>query len=339
MNMRNMKQQGLGLVEIMIAMVLGLVLTIGMTEIFIANKQAHKSQESLSHIQENARFAIETMARNIRMAGYMGCANLDAVPPNVIADPPPSGGFSAATAVMGSEVDDAGAWAPVYDGVAPVGVVKGTDVIRVGHADDCGAYLVGNMKSDNANIQVNSDNTCGFEQGDHLLITDCKNADLFRAGTVSVGASSGKLAIPHPMSVNIDNRLSTIYGPDARVYKFIQIDYYIKENPFGEPSLYRRSFGVEEELVEGIEDLEITYGEDETNDLTADRYVDANVVGTGAGQGWGKVTGVRVQLGLRSIRNNVALGDTTYVYDGANVTNRRLRQNTTFTVGLRNRSQ
>ncbi|MES9886642.1 MAG: prepilin-type N-terminal cleavage/methylation domain-containing protein, partial [Candidatus Sedimenticola sp. 6PFRAG1] len=61
--MRNMKQQGLGLVEIMIAMVLGLVLTIGMTEIFIANKQAHKSQESLSHIQENARFAIEPSAR------------------------------------------------------------------------------------------------------------------------------------------------------------------------------------------------------------------------------------------------------------------------------------
>ena len=67
------KQYGFSLIEIMISMVLSLVLIGGVIEIFVANKQTYRMEEALSRTQENARYAVEYLQREIRMAGYFGC--------------------------------------------------------------------------------------------------------------------------------------------------------------------------------------------------------------------------------------------------------------------------
>jgi type IV pilus assembly protein PilW len=69
------KQQGLTLVELMIAMALGLVLIGGVTGVFIANQTTYRVNEALSNMQENARVAFQLMARDIRSAGFSGCTN------------------------------------------------------------------------------------------------------------------------------------------------------------------------------------------------------------------------------------------------------------------------
>ncbi|QBL10201.1 prepilin-type N-terminal cleavage/methylation domain-containing protein [Rheinheimera sp. D18] len=69
------KQQGLTLVELMIAMVLGLVLIGGVTGVFIANQTTYRVNEALSSMQENARIAFQLMAHDIRSAGFSGCTN------------------------------------------------------------------------------------------------------------------------------------------------------------------------------------------------------------------------------------------------------------------------
>ncbi|MES9962442.1 MAG: PilW family protein [Candidatus Sedimenticola sp. 20ELBAFRAG] len=351
MNRVNPRQQGMGLIEIMIAMVLGLMLTIGMVEIFIANKQAYKSQDSMSRIQESGRFAMEIMARNIRMAGFQGCANLDIVIPNVIADPPPGAGFGSNQSVLGWEKTGPGNTAfdgytdsfantyPVHiDALERADILEGTDVITVNRASDCGAYLVGNLIADNANIQLNPDNTCEFAAGEILIISDCVNTDIFRATNVSQGAA--KITIAHANNMNTTNRLSKPYGEDAQIYKFIQLDYFVKENDYGRPALFEIiNGGPPRELVEGIEDMQAEYGEDTTDDLTADRYVDAPDVGVG-GFGWGKLTGLRLTLDMRSIRDNVAVAPRTITYKGdAAYSDKRLEQSMAATIGLRNRAQ
>jgi len=68
-------QKGLTLIELMIAMALGLFLITGVLTIFVNTKQTYIDQDATSQLQENARFALEMIGREIRMAGYTGCSN------------------------------------------------------------------------------------------------------------------------------------------------------------------------------------------------------------------------------------------------------------------------
>jgi len=66
----NDKQRGVSLVEIMVALVAGLILMAGVIRIFVANKQTYRVNEAAARIQENARVAMEFLGRHARMAGY-----------------------------------------------------------------------------------------------------------------------------------------------------------------------------------------------------------------------------------------------------------------------------
>lgn len=60
----------MSLIEIMIALVISLFLIAGVIQLFIGSKQTYRSQDALSRIQENGRLAMESMATDIRMAGW-----------------------------------------------------------------------------------------------------------------------------------------------------------------------------------------------------------------------------------------------------------------------------
>lgn len=67
------QQAGLTLVEIMIALLIGLFLIAGIIQLFINTKQTYRLQEALARLQENGRFAMDFIGRDIRMAGYKAC--------------------------------------------------------------------------------------------------------------------------------------------------------------------------------------------------------------------------------------------------------------------------
>ncbi|MDP1699036.1 MAG: PilW family protein [Xanthomonadaceae bacterium] len=75
----NQKGQGFSLVEMMIAITLASFLLIGLIQIFAGSKAAYRLSEGLSRSQENGRFALEFMQRDIRMAGHFGCVNQQAL--------------------------------------------------------------------------------------------------------------------------------------------------------------------------------------------------------------------------------------------------------------------
>ena len=61
---------GFSLVELMVAMTIGLALTLVVAQLFLGSRQTQATQDDLARIQEGARFAVELMAKELRMAGY-----------------------------------------------------------------------------------------------------------------------------------------------------------------------------------------------------------------------------------------------------------------------------
>jgi len=94
----NRRQHGLTLVELMIAMVLGLVLVAGAIQLLVSNKQSYRLQDSLSRLQENGRFAIQLLSDDIRMSGFH----------DPFTGPAPFAFFTASTPTGAAIADDLG---------------------------------------------------------------------------------------------------------------------------------------------------------------------------------------------------------------------------------------
>lgn len=67
--------RGIGLIELMIAMTLGLIVVLAVTNIFISAKNTYLSQNAAAAMQEDARFVLSKMLQEIRMVGMFGCIN------------------------------------------------------------------------------------------------------------------------------------------------------------------------------------------------------------------------------------------------------------------------
>jgi type IV pilus assembly protein PilW len=67
---KRQRQRGVTLVELLVAMLVSLVLMAGIVEIFLSNKRTYRLQEALARVQEDGRFAVEALNRDIRLGGY-----------------------------------------------------------------------------------------------------------------------------------------------------------------------------------------------------------------------------------------------------------------------------
>ena len=332
------KQQGLTLVEILVALVISLVLMIGVTQIFVANKVTYRTQEGLARLQENGRYAINRIAKSVREAGYFGCAGMEITNPNVIANNPPAdlSSINIETAIDGDD--------NVTSGNA-FNAKAGTDIITLRGAGDEGVGLTGNLTPINANIQI-SNGYDKFDADDLIMITDCRTADLFRATSVSTGNTGGvKITIAHSQSSNTSNNLSKPYGSDAFVLRPFIHSYFIRDtgrdNDAGDDiyALYYQDMNANVfELVEGVSDLQVLYGVDQDGNRAADVYMTATQVDA---VGWDKVVSARLSLLTDSVENSLQepasysfLGNTSIPAAG----DFRLRQEFTRLVAIRNRT-
>lgn len=68
-------QSGVSLIELMIALLIGTLLILGAIQVFAASRSAYMISEGIARVQENGRFALDFLQRDIRMAGHMGCVN------------------------------------------------------------------------------------------------------------------------------------------------------------------------------------------------------------------------------------------------------------------------
>ncbi|VAX07177.1 hypothetical protein MNBD_GAMMA26-1449, partial [hydrothermal vent metagenome] len=64
---------GVTLVELMVAMGISLLLGAGFVQMFVSNQVTYNLTESLSRMQENSRYTLDNLKREIQMAGFTGC--------------------------------------------------------------------------------------------------------------------------------------------------------------------------------------------------------------------------------------------------------------------------
>jgi type II secretory pathway component PulJ len=70
---RLLYQHGFSLIELMISTILGIFLLFGLVQIYLSAKKTYIAQQNITHIQENGRYAIYFLNKEIRMAGYAAC--------------------------------------------------------------------------------------------------------------------------------------------------------------------------------------------------------------------------------------------------------------------------
>ncbi|MBX9754254.1 MAG: prepilin-type N-terminal cleavage/methylation domain-containing protein [Pseudomonadaceae bacterium] len=71
----NTHQSGFSLIEIMIALVIGLIMILGVTEIFLTASRSGVTSSDLARVQESGRIALELVSKEVRRAGYKGCVS------------------------------------------------------------------------------------------------------------------------------------------------------------------------------------------------------------------------------------------------------------------------
>lgn len=68
--MRRARHGGFTIVEFLVAMTIGLIVSLALGQIFLGVRQSFSSQEDSSRMQENMRFAAQALSRALRQAGY-----------------------------------------------------------------------------------------------------------------------------------------------------------------------------------------------------------------------------------------------------------------------------
>ncbi|MDH5437028.1 MAG: PilW family protein, partial [Gammaproteobacteria bacterium] len=335
------KQHGLTLIEMMVALVLSLIIMGGVIQIFISNKATYRMNEAMSRVQENGRFATMFLTQDIRMAGFQGCGitgNLTntlqtACSSTYCGVDDYSKGIQGFDNVTGSiSVDASITFTPKSE----------TDVVVVYSSADSGISL----EKNNSGAQVfvtdtgtvsggcpdGSDKISGLCDGDILLVSDCSKSRIFQttgftlASASACGSTSGGdcLNLQHAASGTPGNNPSSWggssapeseqFGSDASLFKMATYYYYIASNSSGSPALFKREGrNTPQELVEGVENMQILYGEDTDagdGDGVANQYVNAATVAD-----WNKVVSVRISLLLQTIEDNVASEVINYNYN------------------------
>lgn len=377
-----MRWKGFSLIELMVSMVIGLLLLVGLSSIYVATSQSARFQSATAQIQNNARYAFEFMAMDIRMLGFTG--SRDANPMNLVDISDPDSDICLLIDIFGNK-DCTDGMGPLvgFENTNPPGVdvcaasgsspscyLANTDSLAVVHVDTMNKYGISSHTAGTSfTLSTWPDNDEPTE-GEIFVAADYTHTAVFQISATNPGArivSYGTNSSIVPGNSGTD--LGKFGGGNNAInlYRLSGAFYYIGKNPIGEPALYRYKLGLEtdpttgaikinpytavgtsEELVQGVENMQITYGVDTSADDTArsplpgdgnvDVYWTARQVRIGSGMQsticragnsarWKCVLSIRIQLTLVSGQDE-KLGTTS---------DKLLRKTFSNTIAIRNR--
>jgi len=315
-------QLGVSLIELMIALVVGLLLLGGLIQVYLSSKQSYNAQEQLARMQEGGRFAMDLVTRDLRRSGFWG-GNVDLF--TIAGDPgpePPSHNCNSA------------AW----------GRMINWRVSGVNRTAAPGGYTCATNHVANSDIL-----TVRYADANTLDPTDpipANNALFVRSTMFASRVTTGALAGEDDNRIFPDDPLITPAHLLPEVRRLVSHAYYIGDSgqlcPGGQaiPALRRVALNPttgapESELIAlGVEQLQVRY-------LLNDVYVDAQNV---PNDQWPNVRAVRVWLLMRGecpefgLVNNTTytMGDLVFTPTANTVEENYRRQLYVSTVMLRN---
>lgn len=249
------------LVELVVSMAIGVFLTWGAFQVYLQSKGNFRAAEVTTRLHENARFALETLEPDLRLAGFWGRHREAAL----LA---PAAGIA-----VSCGGDDVTAWA-----LDLAAAVQASDDA---YDLDCAPFSAARAGSDVLVVRHASDLLRAPQAGQIQVQSSLAAAQLFDDGGVPGG-----------------------FGADSETRDLVVHAYYVDEaSSFtGDvPSLRRQTLvdgGLieDQEMVSGVENLQVQFGLDSDGDGTVERYVDPGDPGAVPGA----IVAVRLWLLLRS---------------------------------------
>ena len=310
--------RGFSLVELLVSITIGLFVLAAVVTVLVNSKQNYTVQDSLARLQENARFAVDFITRDLRMSGHFGCAHLPLGTANnqlnVLASPllEANGGLAGVDDIVVGASTWQPSGAPTAQPGGTIQFVPGSDVVLVRYMNGVGVPLTASMTAVTAPVTIAAGN--GLNQGDNVIVADCNTADVFRITSANPD-TTGVLGHAPGVADNTSDALSKPYELDQNpvVTSFMIARYFIATNTArpGRLGLYRQvGAAAPQELVEGIENMQVLYGVDtdprppppQVPNYSPNVYVTAENVGclvldgSGACIGWDRVTSLRIGL-------------------------------------------
>jgi type IV pilus assembly protein PilW len=346
-------QTGLSLIELMIALLLGTLLSVGLVQVFTSNSQAFRHNESAARSLESGRIAADILSRAIRNAGFFGCYPINGVTNNLDSGDDEYDAVRHGFNTLGISADTG------TTSERPSAAITGTDFINITGARRPGAIV----KLDAALTATNSillNDSGGLSANELIFITNCELGDIFQISTLTnpgsniqitaddtAGASGNPgnnlsandpLGCPTPGSC-----LSTVYQRGTEIFQPYSEAYFIGNgaNNSGRSLFMRQASGVDIELVAGVENMSVRFGEG-TVTTGVQNWRAASAVTS-----WDDVLAVEVSLLVAAPSNNIMNSAQAYCFPGwidcvANTTelttaaDRRMYRVYTFTNALRN---
>ena len=303
-------QRGVSLVELMVAITLGLMVLATLATVFANSSRSRTELERVSRQIENGRFAMEILTDDIRRAGFYGELSV-----NVITAPPPAPGQPLPDPCS----SDKNVWkqammlgVQAYDnGVGIPGCVPGidlkanTDVVVVRRVATCEAGIAGCAAA--------------VANRPYLQVSKCSKLPLQETATI---------ATTYVLDYGTGNPPFALHQRDcvnwAPVRQYLVSIYYISTNNgqgVAMPTLTRMEFdGVQYNivpLVEGIEELNVEWGIDNNNDGAPDTWTaDPSNYSYGgcstctAVENWQRIVAARITLLARNTEASQNFTDT-----------------------------
>ena len=293
---------GFSLIELMIAMLLGLIVIGGVVSVFLANQQSYRTNEALSDVQDGSRIAFEMMAQDIRHAGLTGCdGSSDGNIINVLKASPGGGGTATWWANWNNALIGYGSGDPAP--LKATQAVAGNDSLQLIGAAGAGLSVLTHTPA--TTLFTLNETSLDLQKGDAMIVCDPDHAAIFQA-TDYDGAKAITYTTTTSTPGNYSSILSTTgipytYGANALIAKLTAVDWYIGATPppvVGGLSLYRvrlvNNTGIlsttTDEMVRNVTNMKISYLQS-----GGTGFVPAAKVST-----WSAVSAVQVTLKLQS---------------------------------------
>ncbi|NND67942.1 MAG: prepilin-type N-terminal cleavage/methylation domain-containing protein, partial [Halioglobus sp.] len=253
------RQYGLSLVELMVAVTIGLVLSLGAVNLFMQSKASYLQDEESARLQENGRFALRYLSHELGMAGFIGGVN--------------TGDLITSTPTGGDECFDylMGVGRPAY-------IFEHYDEVQESDKDDID-LPEDECWAEDDNLFEDED----LPPPDVLVVRRTRDYDTDPDEPgVSLDPNAFYLRI---FDANVTRTIvqGEAHGPDLEWWEFTPQILFVRNWSQDEgddiPTLCRKllapakAIGDTECLVEGVENMQIEYGVDSDGDQQANYFV------------------------------------------------------------------